>query len=98
MADTVQKKDTESVLREEITRAIEELSVEDLYAVERFASYLRDLARDPFLRAHLNAPFDDEPVTPEEEALVQEGRDDLARGDVISDEDLWRELGHESAD
>ena len=50
---------------------------------------------DPVVRALMNAPFDDEPVTPEEEALVQEGRDAFKRGEVISDDELWRRLGHE---
>lgn len=58
---------------------------------------MADTERDPFLEKHLNAPFEDEQITPEEEALVQEGREALARGDVISDEELRRELGLDPA-
>ena len=95
MTDTAQKNDTETMLRERIQHAVDELPLEELYAAERYVSYLRDLANDPFLRLHLNAPFDDEPVTPEEEALVQVARDEFARGEYLTDEEMWRELGHE---
>jgi hypothetical protein len=48
---------------------------------------------DPVLRAFLDAPEDDEPVTPEEEAAITEAREAVARGEVISHEELARELG-----
>ena len=44
-------------------------------------------------RRLLEAAVDDEGETDEERGLVQEGRDALARGEVVSDEDLRRELG-----
>lgn len=47
---------------------------------------------DPVRRALDNAPLDDEPETPEEAAAVAEARAELARGEVISDEELRREL------
>ena len=39
------------------------------------------------------APIDDEPETEEERAAVAEAHEALARGDVVRDEDLDRELG-----
>ncbi len=48
---------------------------------------------DPVLRAFLNAPEDDEPETEEERAAVEEAYEALARGEVVSDEELRRELG-----
>lgn len=39
-----------------------------------------------------NAPEDDEPTTPEEEALVQEARDEIARGETLSLDVLRAEL------
>ncbi len=48
---------------------------------------------DPVLRAFLNAPEDDEPETEEERADVDEAYEAIARGEVISDEELRRELG-----
>jgi len=38
-------------------------------------------------------PYEDEPVAEEERLAVGRGREALARGDVISGEDLRRELG-----
>lgn len=38
------------------------------------------------------APIDDEPVSEEEEHAVQEARDEIARGQTISLEQLKREL------
>jgi hypothetical protein len=48
-------------------------------AEERLAA-LRD---DPFLRFMMTAPVDDEPLTPEEEALIEEGAAEIARGEAI---------------
>ncbi len=48
---------------------------------------------DPVLHAFLNAPEDDEPETEEERAAVEEAYEALARGEVVSDEELRRELG-----
>jgi len=49
---------------------------------------------DPLLRAIANAPLDDEEITPEEEAAVQEARDEIAAGvPLIPLEQVMRELG-----
>jgi hypothetical protein len=51
---------------------------------------------DPMLQALANAPEDDEPWTEEDEAAVQEARDELARGEpTISHEEIKREFGIE---
>ncbi len=48
---------------------------------------------DPVERALMDAPLDDEPETDEERAAVAEAQEAYARGDVVADEDLDRELG-----
>ena len=48
--------------------------------------------RDPFLQALMDAPIDDEPETDEEHAAMAEARAALRRGDVVSDEELRRDL------
>jgi len=54
---------------------------------------LLDQRTDSLTRLLDNAPPDDEPVTPEEEALVQEARDEIARGEtLISLDELRAEL------
>jgi hypothetical protein len=50
---------------------------------------LQDLRLPRVLR---EAPIDDEPETEEERAAVAEAEAAIARGDVIRDEDLEREL------
>lgn len=47
---------------------------------------------DPVLDAVRNAPYDDEPETAEEAAAVQEGRDDVAAGRVVSHAEARRRL------
>lgn len=60
----------------------------------RFLQFLRhadaDEALPPVLR---DAPLDDEPVTGEERCALEEAYEAVAGGDVISDEELRRELG-----
>lgn len=46
--------------------------------------------RHPALEALAHAPIDDEPVTPEEEAAVEEARAAVRRGEVISAEATTR--------
>jgi hypothetical protein len=62
-------------------------------AAERVLTHLVNLGEDPVVRALINAPDDDEPLTDDERAAIAEGLADLERGDVVSDEELRRELG-----
>jgi hypothetical protein len=82
-----------SVLKDEVLALVDELPNDELPAARRYLEYLRDLGSDPLLRARHHAPPDDEAETPEEAAAVQEAREALARGELIPDEDLRRELG-----
>lgn len=72
--------------KEALHRLVDELPEEQ---AERL---LRGIA-DPVLQARALAPLDDEGETPEEAAAVAEGLADLERGDVLTSEQLRRELG-----
>lgn len=48
---------------------------------------------DPFMRKLMNAPFDDEPVTEEEEAGVREAWADYRAGRVQTLDEVEKELG-----
>lgn len=50
-------------------------------------------ARGPLAELLDNAPLDDEPTTPEEEKGVAEAREQIARGELISHEEIRREFG-----
>lgn len=92
MADTAAKTDIVVVLRERIQHAVDDLPLEELYATERYVSYLREMALDPVLRAYLEAPFDDEPVTPDEQEAIDRAYEDIRAGRVVSHEKARRRL------
>lgn len=76
--------------KEQLRHAIDELS--EAEAADTLDYLARRQSREALTEFLDNAPLDDEPTTPEEEALVQEARDEIARGETISLEQLKREL------
>jgi hypothetical protein len=77
--------------REKLMRAVLDLPESEL---EPVAEILASRGEDPLLRAIANAPEDDEPWTDEDEAAVQESRDEVAAGvPLIPLEQVMRELG-----
>jgi hypothetical protein len=79
-------------MRDTLHRLVDELPESELAAAERFLNYLR-ATTDPVLRALLEAPLDDEPEADDERQAVQEAREELARGEVRTLEEVRRELG-----
>jgi hypothetical protein len=73
-------------------KLIDELPEVALTAAERYLDSLR-AGGGPVSRGFLVAPEDDEEETEEERTAVQEARAAIARGAVVRDEDLDRELG-----
>jgi hypothetical protein len=71
---------------------VDALPERDLDTVHHVLRGLLALDGDPVLNALLNAPEDDEPVTPEEEAAVQRARAEIAAGRVYSHEEAKRIL------
>jgi hypothetical protein len=72
------------LLRRRVEALTEEEAAEALRLLNRDADPLTVLLDD--------APLDDEPTSPEEEAAVQEARDAAARGETISLDELRAEL------
>ena len=81
-------------VRENVKRLVDLMPEHELRTVERMLRGLVAASANPFLAALANAPEDDEPVSGEEEEAVRLSEEDEARGELISDADLWRELGH----
>ena len=79
--------------KEALHRLVEELPDDELGAAERALAALRDRTADPVRRNVLAAPDDDEDETPEERVAVDEARGQAARGEVVSNEELRREIG-----
>lgn len=76
--------------RQQLRERIDELT--EAEAAETL-DYLARRERPDALTEFLDqAPLDDEPVTEEEERAVQEARDEIARGETVSLEQLKREL------
>ncbi|CAN5281387.1 hypothetical protein BH23CHL1_BH23CHL1_25580 [soil metagenome] len=94
-ANTVKREDTSDELRGRLIQLVHDFDHNDLYAADRFITYLQSTAHDPLLRVLYNAPYDDEPETPEERTAVEEAREAIARGECLSDDELRRELGLE---
>lgn len=54
-----------------------------LAEASRLLDSLRVQADDPLLRAFMEAPEDNEPLTPEDIAAIEEGKAEIARGEGI---------------
>jgi hypothetical protein len=70
-------------------RLIDDLPETLVEEAERRLTQLRD---DPVLRAFLEAPEDDEPVTEEDIAAIEEARAERTRGELIPLEEVARRL------
>jgi hypothetical protein len=46
--------------------------------------------RDPVLESLANAPEDDEPLTEEDERAIEEAREEVRRGEVLTHEEVRR--------
>jgi predicted transcriptional regulator len=80
------------IAREELHELVERLPESELTAARSYLRYLATVGSDPVLRALMNAPLDDEPLTEEELEAIEEGRRDLAEGRVVSHEEARRRL------
>lgn len=78
--------------RERLYRLVDRIPEREVHAAERYLEYLTEYG-DPFIRRLMNAPFDDEPVTEEEEAGVREAWEDYKAGRVHTMEEVKEELG-----
>ena len=77
----------EAKAKERLYRLVDQIPEGEVHAVERYLEYLAEHG-DPFIRKLMNAPFDDEPVTEEEEAGVREAWEDYKAGRVHTLEDV----------
>ena len=78
--------------RTHLHELVDGLPESEVGAAERFLEYL-NVARDPLLRALASAPIDDETESDEELTAVAEGRAALRNGEIVSDQELRRQLG-----
>ncbi|MGA3117023.1 MAG: hypothetical protein ABSF90_21610 [Syntrophobacteraceae bacterium] len=79
--------------KSELHKLVDALPQEETMIARRFLEFLLAKADDPVLRAFLDAPEDDEPVTEEDLRDIEEGRKAVAEGRVKSWEQVKEELG-----
>jgi hypothetical protein len=78
--------------REQLRVLVDTLPESEVYAALRYLAYLSRQAEDPVAHALRNAPLDDEPLTAEDLASVEEAEADLRAGRTLSHEDFVRQL------
>ena len=83
---------TVGTMRDELHELIDALPDSELMTARRYLEFLHSGADDMLTWVIDNAPNDDEPTTPEEEALVEEARQEVRRGETISAEEAKRLL------
>ncbi len=79
--------------RQRLHTLIDELSEHDLKAAEKLLGRLQSISEDPVRYALESAPEEQERITLEEEAAVREADDAIARGEIVSDDEIRRTLG-----
>ena len=78
--------------KEKLRQTVEELSETEAAEALEFIASRQHGERDALTELLDNAPVDDEPSTPEEEEGLVEAREQVARGEVISADEIRREF------
>ena len=81
-----------SATREQLHGLIDALPESEMGTAYHVLEALAAFGNRPFLRMLAEAEEDDEPLTAEEEALLEEGRQQLRRGESRTLEEVRREL------
>lgn len=80
------------VTKQDLHQLIDEIPEQEHQAAAEYLQRLRDLANDPVYQAFMNAPIDDEPLTEEDIAAIEEAEAEVARGEVYSPDDILKDL------
>ena len=78
--------------RERLLALVEDLPESEVHAALRFMEFLRHGENDPVLKALRDAPPDDEPLTEEDVAALEEAYEDLAQGRGVTHAEVRRRL------
>jgi hypothetical protein len=82
-----------TVSRSELYQLVDALPETETMSAKRFLEFLISQREDPVVKAFLNAPENDEPLTEEEVRDIGEAEIALAEGRVYSYEETKRECG-----
>ena len=78
--------------RDALHRLVDELPDPEVATAARVLEALRATAEDPVLRTLMDAPEEDESLSEEGRAAVEEGMQDLRQGKVFPHKNVRREL------
>lgn len=81
-----------AAVRRELHELVNALSPKELHSARRYLQYLRDMSERP-RQAFQDAPWDDEPFTPEQQEAVRKGLEDIEAGRVFTLDEVKHELG-----
>jgi hypothetical protein len=76
--------------KEKLQGIVADLSEDE---AQLYLDYFKRLHDDPLFRKLASAPVDDEPLSSEDEAALEEAYADFEAGRVVSHEELKRSLG-----
>ena len=77
--------------KEDLYKLVSKLPDSELDAAKRYLEYLRNPG-DPVLRALLEAPGDDEPLSKDEEQAINEAKEEFKQGHVVSSEAVQEDI------
>lgn len=86
------------VTKQDLHKLIDEIPEQEHQAAAKYLTRLRDLANDPVYQAFMNAPLDDEPLTDEDIAAIEEAEAEIARGEYFTLEDIRKDLDERRGD
>ena len=86
------------VTKQDLHNLIDEIPEQEHQAAAEYLQRLRDLAKDPLYQALMNAPIDDEPLTEEDLAAIEEGRRDVREGRTYRWEEVKADLFQDEGD
>ena len=83
----------EAKAKERLYRLVDRIPDGEVHTAERFLEYLASVDDDPLVRALMNAPDMEEPLSDEDREALEEGRRALEAGDIVSHEELRKAIG-----
>ncbi len=86
-------RNTGSSDRDALHRLVDELPQDETTAAELFLEYLKGGRADRLLLTLATASWDDEPETDEERRALEEAREDVREGRLVSMDEVKREFG-----
>jgi hypothetical protein len=82
----------EAKAKERLHQLVDRVPDGEVHTAERFLEYLAS-SDDPVMRALMNAPEMDEPLSDADREALEEGRRALEAGDVVSHQELRKAIG-----